>query len=234
MRLRHLTATAAVVSCATVGLMAQAAGGRFVFNGMEFSSRQAYVDSGMRCSTPALSDAEVNQLERQHSAWRRSRGSVNWKSIAANVDVPIAFHVIHDGASGKLTNQDIQGQLSVLNNAYAGTGFSFTVSTVDYTDNKAWFNMGSGSVEEYNAKHSLTIDSSTHLNFYTANLSQGLLGWATFPSNLASEPEMDGVVILYTSLPGGSAEPYNLGDTARDRSLAGSLSHIPGWLPSSG
>ena len=49
------------------------------------------------------------------------------------------------------------------------------------------------------------------LNVYIAGLGSGLLGYATFPGE---ELALDGLVLLNESLPGGSAAPYNLGDTA--------------------
>src|SRR5690606_13054468 len=43
------------------------------------------------------------------------------------------------------------------------------------------------------------------------NIGGGILGYAQFPGGSSST---DGVVILYSSLPGGSAAPYNQGRTA--------------------
>jgi len=42
---------------------------------------------------------------------------------------------------------------------------------------------------------------------------QGLLGFATFPTNCSGSLAQDGVVIHYQSLPGGTLVPYDEGDT---------------------
>jgi hypothetical protein len=129
--------------------------------------------------------------------------------------VSVYFHVITSSTgAGALSLNAIQNQMSVLNAAYAGTGWSFNLISTDTTANNTWFAMSDGTSAETAAKNALRQGSADDLNIYTANPGGGLLGWASFPSSYAGNPKDDGVVILYSSLPGGAAAPYNLGDTA--------------------
>ena len=89
----------------------------------------------------------------------------------------------------------------------------FVLAGVTRTTNAAWFNAGDGSANEVAMKTALRQGTAKTLNIYTTN-GGGLLGWATFPWNYAGNPNYDGVVVYYASVPGGSAFPYNEGDTA--------------------
>jgi hypothetical protein len=96
----------------------------------------------------------------------------------------------------------------------ANTGYTFVRGTTSRTNNRRWFTMTPGSGSESQAKNALVVNPTGSLNFYTCKPGQNLLGWATFPWNLAGNPNMDGVVIHYGSLPSGYLSPYNLGGTA--------------------
>jgi hypothetical protein len=138
------------------------------------------------------------------------------EQLATQGVIPVYFHVITNdaGTSGNLTSTDVTKQMNVLNSAFASTGWSFSLVATDYTKNSTWFNgcYGSSTIESQ-MKTALRKGTADDLNVYTCNPSNGILGYATFPSSYNSQPKLDGVVLLYSSLPGGSAAPYNQGDT---------------------
>lgn len=137
--------------------------------------------------------------------------------------IDVWFHVINDGAgiqNGDVPTHQINAQIRVLNDSFDGgatggadTPFSFDLAGVTRTTNAEWFAMTPGSRAEREAKAALRVGGAGALNIYTANPAGGYLGWATFPSWYERDPDYDGVVLLFSSLPGGSAVPYDEGDT---------------------
>lgn len=138
------------------------------------------------------------------------------------VTIPVAFHVINSGTSvaeGNVPASQIRTQIDVLNASYGGstggaaTSFRFSLSSIDRTTNPRWFSLRKGSRNERDMKDELRVGGARTLNIYLAELARKLLGWATFPWAYGRDPVDDGVVILFSSLPGGTAAPYNQGDT---------------------
>jgi hypothetical protein len=114
----------------------------------------------------------------------------------------------------------INNQIATLNAAYSGT-FSFTLAgSAWYTTNStALFNSDTDSAGEASIKQQLRKGTARTLNIYTwepKDRSSGgaTLGWATFPWSYSVSPQMDGVVLLHSTINGGSDNGYNLGDTA--------------------
>jgi hypothetical protein len=168
----------------------------------------------IRCMTREPGDdqrAAIDAAVRRHLSMRQQLGLA---FVAPTIDV--YFHVINKGtgaANGDVSNSQITSQINVLNNAWAPSGFSFRLVAVTRTTNASWYTMSPGSPEEAAAKAALRQGTADDLNIYSANPGGGLLGWATFPANYSTNPLQDGVVVLFSSLPGGSAVPYNEGDT---------------------
>ena len=162
------------------------------------------------CATIEPSLAEKAQIEATLASQDNSA------DLTASHVVPVYVHRIHasDGSGGGVTTTQISDQLAILNNAYGPSGFSFSLTRTDDTNNSTWYAATPSTSAETAMKTALRVGSSNALNLYTNNMSGGLLGWATFPSSYTSQPKLDGVVVLFASLPGGTAAPYNLGDTA--------------------
>lgn len=181
----------------------------FYINNKEFTDQEEFSKFGRGCATKTPSPIEILRVD-EELALNKSR-----RRLYSQLSIEVRFHHITYGGRGLITKRQRVKQIELLNSAFSGANltFKYNESKVQYIDNHGWYFMGHGSAAERDAKSKLGADSTKCLNFYTGGLVSGLLGWATFPFDLAGDPVLDGVVMLDESLPEGNEAPYNLGMT---------------------
>ncbi|MEU4194187.1 zinc metalloprotease [Kribbella sp. NPDC026611] len=177
----------------------------------------AAAKGGHGADTRDISVAEQKAIEARTAQLLKARGAAATRTKLASVSVPVYIHVMRSSTgAGDVTDTQISQQIAVLNKTYAGqesseaanTGFTFTLAGVDRYDNNQW----------HQDKQSSTYRKKTRkggknaLNIWLVDFAY--LGIATFPWDYAKQPGIDGIRVQYTSLPGGSATNYNLGETA--------------------
>ena len=181
-------------------------------NEIVFEDPIGNVVKGIRCGTPTPTIEQQQKVAADVQRWIAEHQMD--MAAAASVTIPVAVHVVrYDDGSADVPDAQIMDQIAVLNAAYSNTPYSFTLASIDRTNNTRWTTHRPGTNNERKMKQALAVSPATTLNFYTCDLGGGLLGYATFPWMYAEDSYLHGVVVLYSSLPGGTAYPYNEGDS---------------------
>jgi hypothetical protein len=179
----------------------------------------------VRCPS-TLPDRKIKAAERKVKQWKAAkaleaqRAGLSAAAVAAaqastiiNIETHWHTYLLANGA-GNVTEAQVTDQMNVLNAAYNTTGFNFSLVAATrriLTDSTRYTAGPNTAGEQLNKR--VRVGGAAVLNIYTWAPGGGLLGWATFPSSYKGNPSNDGVVVLFSSLPNGTASAYNLGDT---------------------
>ncbi len=173
---------------------------------------------GRRCATHGLTAAEHAAADARAAMFAANNPLPSAEELLADPKlaknrVNVWVHVIHDGSRGNVSQGDITAQIRVLTRAFKRHGFRFKLKGTTRTKNRKWFGKCHKGGVYNQMTNKLAVDPKRNLNIYLCNPAGGLLGFAFLPGSSVTGTARDGVVVLYTSLPNGSAAPYNLGDT---------------------
>jgi PKD repeat protein len=201
-------------------------------------------DGGRRCATVESEDANDTFLRNGADCSFTATSIKDEYSPAAGeeITIQVVFHVVEKDDAAKTGHLDpsfLTSQIDILNEDYlalantpgaGGTNarVKFRLADKDpqgnattgitYTTNNAWFYDPGPDPRVPGTnnpmKKALNWDPKRYLNIYT-NDASGALGYATFPSQEAGNPQ-DGVVLLWTSVGRNSPQGgiYNQGRTA--------------------
>ncbi|KAH8116731.1 metalloprotease [Phellopilus nigrolimitatus] len=185
----------------------------------------AFASSSDRCGTER-SDEEIALAEKkfQTKLSQSKLGNVDsapGARSAADTTISVYWHVISEDDTtdgGNIPDSQISDSIDVLNQDYVNSGLTFELVSTDRNVNADWFDHAGPDTDQQTAmKEQLRQGSAADLNVYSTGFvdieKQGLLGYATFPDSFQENQEDDGVVIAFTTVPGGSQTGFNSGKT---------------------
>ena len=201
------------------------------FQGDPWLDPQGVVRSGGMCATRHYSEAEIRVLEAQHLQDLMSGRLSVRSNYTAPLTIKVHFHVITDGKNGIVGADVLERSIAKLNQTFGGgeggfpTGIQFVWANavngqpIVYK-NRSWYSAKPGSKAEAEMKQTIASkpENNPHhvFNIYTNSpgvyFGGTLLGWATFPWELAGNPLMDGVVMNHIALAHDGSTSYNSGD----------------------
>jgi len=182
-------------------------------------------------ATPAQGDPTAGRSRAcgvQISSQRHREGERRFKThrvapVAENATatLDIYFHVVYANETmegGYLSDQRIHDQMDVMNRDYNSTGIRWNLRSISRIQSPQWFlNISPSSTEEAAMKGVYRKGGKADLNVYTIGFANPdaaeLLGIATFPMDYTSAPQLDGVMVLHSTLPGSQSRQYSLGRT---------------------
>ncbi len=143
----------------------------------------------------------------------------------AIITIPVVVHVVWNQASQNISDAQILSQINTLNKDFrllnpdslkpshpfwgftSDTEIEFCLATKDpqgatttgitrtQSNISVWNDNNFDNLKNSSLGGKSNWDPTKYLNIYVANLETGLLGFASFPDELISSPELDGVVI---------------------------------------
>ncbi|KAG5647236.1 hypothetical protein DXG03_000771 [Asterophora parasitica] len=115
--------------------------------------------------------------------------------------------------------------MDILNKDYADTGLQWNLVNTTRILSKEWFDGVApercdtsilAQTQLISVVRKILLSSrfsDPAMNPPSISIPSGLLGYATFPIDFKTNPLDDGVVVRYSTLPNGTAAPFNLGRT---------------------
>ncbi|KAH8116779.1 metalloprotease [Phellopilus nigrolimitatus] len=176
------------------------------------------------CGT-SISDEQMARAEKdfQTKIASEKRNVTVGHELKANVaTIPIYWNVISADNSfdgGNIPDSMINNQINVINQGFQGTGVQFQLAGLRRVQNAYWFNNVDPNTAQpqYDMKNQLRYNNNgpAALNIYSVGLnniqSPGTLGYSAFPEDYNNNPVNDGILIRYSTLPGGNSPGNNLG-----------------------
>lgn len=168
--------------------------------------------SGVRCATRPISEFEQQFVDSAVTEHLRESGLAHRTKL---LEIPIYFHILRkNNGDWNVTDAQIAEQVDVLRHSFEPHGFTFRLAGVSRHNKNKFAKKCLSARTERQFKEKYAVDPATTLNVYSCRPTKGILGYAYYPSDLPEDDYRHGLVLLHSSFPGGSAAPYDLGDTA--------------------